>query len=117
MSRAGFWEKFYKNWDAENRSTIIVRGDDSLDLSAYKVYINRNIHGTGARFADLAPPNSVYSRLRAGAYSVVVRENDTKKVGRLESNTLEIQIRDGEQIVVRVSLRDGRIVLALDHAP
>src|SRR5262245_56332143 len=98
MSEAGFWEKFNKEWDARNRSTIIVRGDDSLDLSAYKVYINRNVHGTGARFADLAPPNSVYSRLQAGVYSVVVREHDVSKPDRLESNTLEIQIRDDEQI-------------------
>jgi hypothetical protein len=45
MSIAGFWDKFNKDWDATNRSIIIVRGDDSLDLSAYKVYINRNIHG------------------------------------------------------------------------
>jgi len=116
MAIAGFWEEFNKEWDATNRSTIIVRGDDSLDLSAYKVYINQNVHGTGARFADQAPPNSVYSRLQAGVYSVVVREHDVRKPDRLESNTLEIQIRDDEQITIRVSLRDGRILLALDGA-
>jgi hypothetical protein len=114
--RSGFWEEFYKEWDATNRSTIIVRGDESLDLSAYKVYINRNVHGTGARFADLAPPNSVYSRLPAGVYSVVVREHDPRKPDRIESNTIEIRIRDDEQITIRVSLREGRILLALDHA-
>ncbi|WP_395743659.1 hypothetical protein [Prosthecobacter sp.] len=114
MSKDGFWEEFNKKWDATNRSTIILRGDDSLDLSDYKVYINRNVHSTGARFADLAPPNSVYSRLQAGIYTVVVRERDIKKAARLESNTVEIQIQADEQIAIRVSLRAGRILLSMD---
>jgi hypothetical protein len=114
MSEAGFWKKFNKEWDATNRSTIIVRGDDSLDLSAYKVYINQNIHTTGTRFADLAPSNSVYSRLQGGVCTVVVREPDARKPDRLESNRLEIQIGDDEQIIIRASLRDGHILLTQD---
>jgi hypothetical protein len=115
-SRAGFWEEFYKEWDAVNRSTLIVRGDDSIDMRAYKVYINRNIHGTGSRFAHLAPPNSVYTQLSAGVYSVVVREYDVGKVDRMESNTLQLHIRDDERVLVRVALLNGRILLALDQA-
>jgi hypothetical protein len=47
---------------------------------------------------------------------VIVREHDARKADQLESNTLEVEIRDDEQIVIRASLRDGRILLALDHA-
>jgi hypothetical protein len=45
-----------------------VKGDYSLidDISAYKLYINRNVYITGARFAHLATPNSIYTKLKAG---------------------------------------------------
>ncbi|MDZ8056234.1 MAG: hypothetical protein RMX68_012975 [Aulosira sp. ZfuVER01] len=112
----GFWEKFNKEWDAANRSTLIVQGDTSLvgGICAYKLYINRNVYGTGARFAHLAPPNSVYTRLKAGNYSVVLREHNVSKPDRMESNTLHIEIRDDEQITIRASLQDGQIILSFD---
>lgn len=115
MSRAGFWKKFHEKRDVLTRSTLVVRGDDSLDLSAYKVYINRNIHRTGERFAELAPPNSVYSRVEAGVYTVVVLESEVRKANRLESNTLEIQIKDDEQVVIRASWREGRLFLEVER--
>ena len=106
-----FWERFNKWWDTINRSTIIVLGDHTIDLSKYKVYIDRNIHGTGARFQHLAPPNSVYTRLPAGTHTIVVREYDVKKPDRLQSNTLQIPLQDDEQITIHATLRDGQIIL------
>ncbi|MEP0872113.1 hypothetical protein NDA01_20055 [Trichocoleus desertorum AS-A10] len=110
---AEFWNKFDQEWDLRNRSTIIVLGDGSLQLSDYKVYINQNIYGTGAKFAHLAPPNSVYVRLRAGAYCVVVREHDVMKPNRLKSTPLQVEIHDDEQIMIRATLNEGQLLLTL----
>jgi hypothetical protein len=116
MIIADFWEKFNQEWDATHRSTLVVQGDVSLadDISAYKLYINRNVHGTGARFAHLASPNSVYVRLKAGVYSVILREYDARKPDRMESNILHVQIHDNEQITIRASLLDGQLILFYD---
>ncbi|OCQ91952.1 hypothetical protein BCD64_26220 [Nostoc sp. MBR 210] len=113
-SITSFWEKFNKEWDAINRSTLIFLGDASLvgGISAYKLYINRNIHATGMRFAHLAPPNSIYVRLKAGVYTVVLREYDAMKPDRRESNVLNIDIHDNEQIIICASLRDGQLILS-----
>jgi hypothetical protein len=113
MIIADFWEKFNQEWDATHRSTLVVQGDVSLtdDISAYKLYINRNVHGTGARFAHLAPPNSVYVRLKAGVYSLILREYDARKSDRIESNILHVNIRDNEKITIRASLLDEKLIL------
>jgi hypothetical protein len=102
MKKVGFWEKFDKEWDATHQSTLVVQGDNSLvdSISAYKLYINGNIHTTGARFAHLASSNSFYIRLKAGVYSVVLREYAVRKPDRIESNTLHIEIHDHEQITI-----------------
>jgi hypothetical protein len=115
-SSAHFWNKFNKEWDAMNRSAIIVRGDALLQLSEYKLYIDGNVHGTGARFAALAPPNSVYCRLQAGVHRVVLREKDVRKLDRLESNTIEVEIHDDEQIAIRASLQNGELFLEVNGA-
>lgn len=113
-----FWKKFDEEWDAKNRSTLIVQGDTSLhgDISAYKLYINRNVHRTGARFTHLAPQNSVYVRLKAGFYSVILREHDVKKPNRMESNSLNIEIQNDEQIMIQASLIEGQLILSFDEA-
>jgi hypothetical protein len=117
-SIVGFWDNLDKEWDAINRSILVVQGDSSLieDISAYKLYVNGNVHGTGGRFAHLAPPNSVYTRLEAGVYRIVLREYDASKPNRIESNTLYINIRDDEQIAIRASLQEGQLILSLDDA-
>ncbi|MBW4534026.1 MAG: hypothetical protein KME09_08810 [Pleurocapsa minor HA4230-MV1] len=116
MKIADFWKKFDQEWDATNHFTLIVQGDTSLteDIFAYKLYINGNIHGTGVRFTHLAPPNSIYVRLKAGGYRIILREYDARKADRMESNTLPIEIDYDEQILIRASLRDGQLVLSFD---
>jgi hypothetical protein len=116
MKIANFWKKFYQEWDATNNSTLIVQGDISLteEIFAYKLYINGNIHRTAVRFISLAPPNSIYVRLKAGGYRIILREYDARKVDRMESNTLLIEIQYDEQILIRASLRDGQLVLSFD---
>jgi hypothetical protein len=116
MKIASFWENFDKEWDAINRATLIVQGDASLvnGISAYKLYINRNIYKTGSRFDRLAPPNSIYVRLKAGVYSIVLREYDARKPNRIESNMLHIEIHDNELIKIRVSLQDEQLILSFD---
>jgi hypothetical protein len=116
-SISGFWEKFNKKFDAINRSTLIVKSDSSLidGISAYKLYINQNVHGTGARFAHLAPPNSVYTKLKAGFYTIVLREYDVSKPDRKESNILQIEICDDEQIMIRASQQNEQLILYFDN--
>lgn len=99
--------------DATHRSTIIVRGDASLTggMDAYKVYFNGFIHRTGALYREIAPPNSVYTRVPAGEYRVIVREYDHRKADRLETNQLNLSIADEEQITLRVSRRNGKLCL------
>jgi hypothetical protein len=100
MKIANFWKKFDQEWDATNNSTLIVQGDISLteEIFAYKLYINGNIHGTAVRFIPLAPPNSIYVRLKAGGYRIILREYDARKADRMESNTLLIEIQYDEQM-------------------
>jgi hypothetical protein len=116
-SIAGFWEKFDKKLDAINRSALILKGDSSLidGISAYKLYINRNVYITGARFANLAPPNSIYTKLKAGLYTIVLREYDVSKLDRKESNILPIEICDNEQIMIRASLQNEQLILYFDN--
>jgi hypothetical protein len=116
-SIADFWEQFNKKFDAINRSTLIVKGDSSLidGISAYKLYINRNVHETGSRFAHLAPPNSIYTKLKAGLYTIVLREHDVSKLDRKESNILLIEIYDNEQIMIRASQQNEQLILYLGN--
>jgi hypothetical protein len=116
MKIAGFWEKLEKEWDETHRATLVILGDLSLvdGLSAYKLYINGNIHRTAIRFEHLAPPNSIYVRLKAGVHRVVLREYEVTKPDRMESNTLYIEIHDNEQIAIRASLQDGQLMLSVD---
>jgi hypothetical protein len=117
MKIADFWKKFDREWDVINHSTLIVQGDTALteNISAYKLYINGNIHGMGKRFIHLAPPNSIYVRLKAGGYRIVLREYDAWKPDRMESNTLSIEIHHDEQIMIRASLREGQLVLSVEN--
>jgi hypothetical protein len=62
----------------------------------------------------LASPNSVYVRLKAGVYSVILREYDARKPDRMESNILHVKIHDNEQITIRASLLDGQLILFYD---
>ena len=112
--KAGFWDRFDAEWDKIHRSTIVILADASLPggIDACKVYINGFIHGTGARFRDVAPPHSVYTRVRSGAYRIIVREYDARKPNRLESNALEITLQDDQQITLVVAFQNGQITLA-----
>lgn len=116
MSEAGFWKEFEKEWDRVNRSAIIVLGDSSLNLSDYKVYIDRYIHGTPTRFAQFAPPNGIYTRVPAGTHSIVVRDYDARKVNRMESNTLQVNVDKDEKITIWVSSRESGLFITQDHA-
>jgi hypothetical protein len=113
---AGFWERFDKKWDLINRSTIIVRADSSLigGISRYKVYVNGYIHGTGVRFANIAPANSIYTRVPSGNYRLVFREFDQHKPDRLESNVLEFNLGEDEQITIWASICGSDLRLAFD---
>jgi hypothetical protein len=99
-----------------NSSTIIVRADSSLigGISSYKVYVNGYIHGTGARFDDIAPPNSVYTRVPSGNYRLLFREFDQHKPNRLESNVFEFSLGEGEQITIWASICGSDLRLAFD---
>jgi hypothetical protein len=98
---AGFWERFDKKWDLINRSTIIVRADSSLigGISRYKVYVNGYI---------------VYTRVPSGNYRLVFREFDQHKPDRLESNVLEFNLGEGEQITIWASICGSDLRLAFD---
>ena len=109
--KTDFWERFNEWSDATYRSVIVVRGDGSLRLADYKVYINRNIHRTPYRFEEFSPPNSVYDRFAAGTHTVVVREFNVKTANRLESNKLEFELRDEQKITILATLRNGCILL------
>ena len=114
-NEAGFWDKFNAKFDQINRSTIIVRADDSLvgGIRAYKVYVNGFIHyHTPHRFSGVAPANSVYIWVAAGTYRMVVREYDARKPSRLESNPVELTLRDDEEVTLWVRLQGGQIVLS-----
>jgi len=114
MKIVGFWEKFNQEWDEINRGILIVQGDASLlgGISAYKLYVNGNIYKTGTRFSHLAPPNSIYMRFKAGVYRIVLREHNVKKLNRIESNTLHVEIQEDKQMTIQASLRQGKLILS-----
>lgn len=117
MRIQGFWDKLEKEWDQIYRSTIIVYGDETLidGIKNYKVYINGNIHGTPIRFEEIAPLNSILTKVEAGNYRIVIREFEVNKINRLESNTLNITLKDEEKIVIRASFFDNQLKLKIDE--
>lgn len=115
-TKPGFWKEFNKKMDLINNSTIIVRSDSSLTggIIRYKVYVNGYIHGTPLRFADIAPKNSVYTRVASGHYRLVFKEFDQHKKNRLESNVLEFDLGEAEQITIWASIGSSGLELAFD---
>ena len=109
-----FEQYFDDIFDRSNRCTLIVRGEISLigGMNLYKVYVNGNIHITGSRFADLAPSNSIYTRIPAGTHEIVIREFDHRKTDRLESNKINLELHEGDEVLLWASLDRENLILS-----
>jgi hypothetical protein len=110
----GAMEKLLRNVDAKNCSTLVVQADDSVcgGIQAYKVYVNGNVHGTPPRFANAAPLNSIYTRVAAGSYRVVVRDANQNKSDRAESNTVLLEVADEAHVHLSLSIKRNSLVLS-----
>ena len=54
----------------------------------------------------------MYTRVAAGAYRIVVREYDARKANRLESDAVELMLRDDEEVTLWIRWQEGQIVLS-----
>lgn len=95
------------------RGEILIRTNGSIDLRAYKVYVDGNISGGVTGQAEEVPARSTLLRPEVGRHRIVVREYDAQKVGRLESNTVHFDIQEGEKLVFDLALGEGEMLLSL----
>lgn len=98
---------------SENTSFLTVTAVD-MDITNYKIYINGNIHGTATM--DEKPNNGHFIRKVPGKYRLVVREENVSKQDRLESNTVEIDIKEGEHLFFTMAMQEGSLLLCTSSA-
>lgn len=105
-------------------ATLAERGDHLCQLKlredghipdglwSWNVYINGNVHrrGPGSTRKD---PLKWYATLPRGEHRIVIREADSSKSDRRESNTLFFVIEEQLEILINVSCREGEIVLSV----
>ena len=108
--------------DLDSLCELLIRAD-ARDHEAlpdgiwnWKLYVDGNVHPRGpgsTRRSEL----KLYGRLEEGTHRLVLREADTGKPGRLESNTLLIEIKGQPRVVVDARFENGRPSLCLAEGP
>ncbi len=98
---------------AENCSGIEVAGDHTLEMSAFSVYIDRYVRGTGAMDSELSPQNGIFARVHPGAHTIRLRDADIHKPDRRESNLLTVEISPLHRIVISAALTETGLHLTL----
>jgi formylmethanofuran dehydrogenase subunit C len=108
-----FRQYFDDIFDRFNQCTLIVQGDIALigGIKSYKIYINGNIHRTGSRFVDIAPPNSIYTRIASGSHNIIIREFDHRQTCRLESNKITVQLNDGDEVAIWMDINSEKLII------
>lgn len=100
--------RMHERWVSKNTSSIIVTAIN-IDIGDYKIYIDGNIHGTSLH--DKRPDNGHYIRIEPGSYCRIIRENDTSKVNRQESNAINFKINEHETMCFTLEINDELLVL------
>ncbi|KQZ45198.1 hypothetical protein [Duganella sp. Root1480D1] len=81
-----------------------------FDFGNFRIYIDGNIHNTPLRLRHLASPTAEVIALEPGAHRIVVREADTRKPNRVESNTAHFEIYPGETLTFTLQ-QDAEVIL------
>ncbi len=99
-------------------STIQVHCEEGapFDLGKFRIYIDGNIQNTPMRLRHLASPTAEVIALEPGAHRIVVREADTRKPNRVESNTAHFEIYPGETLTFALQL-DAEVLLLKPMQP
>jgi hypothetical protein len=102
--RSPGYEAFLKEVDARHNATIRVTDSDNLALGmrGLKIYIDGNVRSTPQRLRHLATPNCEVIPVVPGKHRVVVREAEINKPNRAESNTLFVELGQGEEATIAV---------------
>ena len=79
------------------------------DIELFKVYVDGYIKAAANREKDA--DGQIAIEIEAGEHRIIVRENEVKTEGRLESNTLHFKVAEGESFALRLDCSDGSLKL------
>ena len=72
--------------------------NESPVLSGYKVYVDGNVRRTPVRLDFLRSPHAELIPVAPGEHHIIVREFDTHKPERRETNTVLVVLQQGQTI-------------------
>lgn len=84
----------------------------SLDWRVLKLYVDGNVHRTPPRFGHLASPALEIIPIEPGTHRIVVREADARKPNRVESNTVQLELAQGEEAEFTLQFEGGSLLLS-----
>jgi|GEM_PF-3987450 len=113
-TRNSWMEEAEAKFLEEHNCFVVVNfGANAVALQKlYTAYVDGNISSTHRK--DIAPENSIFTRVKQGDHRIVVRESDYKKKDRKESATLYFSVPEHGQINFRFDLVDGVLQLKAD---